>query len=319
MVSTGYSVSARSHRGDASNLTGFLFTARAAAATSTGVLLSASGSSALWLAGQGVLALGLLEWFVLLHECGHGTLFRARWPHAVVGQVAGMFALIPFRSWQAVHAEHHRWTGWQDLDPTTASLAPRKRSRLELRVADACWRFWIPVFSILYRWGNYWNLRRLKRLFGERRVFRGVALNVVVLLAVYGVAAYWFGYDRLVRLAGLAIVINLVVEDPLILSQHTHMPRKLSGGQAVRPIPASAQVSFTRSLGFPDWFSYWVLMGFDAHELHHRYPQVSGYRLRRLGFRTPNEIHWWSWIRSAKRVPGSVFLFESPELTRLRI
>ena len=78
-----------------------------------------------------MLAVAFVQWFVILHECGHDTLFRTRTWNRVAGSVAGFFALIPFACWTRVHSRHHRWTGWQDLDPTTEALVPRNRGRVE--------------------------------------------------------------------------------------------------------------------------------------------------------------------------------------------
>jgi fatty acid desaturase len=76
-----------------------------------------------------------------------------------IGQVAGFFSIIPFYNWKRVHGRHHKWTGWQDVDPTTATLVPRELSRAERVLVNVCWRFWIPLFSVLYRINNFWNWR----------------------------------------------------------------------------------------------------------------------------------------------------------------
>src|SRR5262245_34205083 len=47
----------------------------AAATTAAGIWLSLQTRVPLWAAGEALLALGLVQWFVLLHESGHGTLF----------------------------------------------------------------------------------------------------------------------------------------------------------------------------------------------------------------------------------------------------
>ena len=46
-------------------------------------------------------------------------------------RLAAFFALIPFGCWKLIHGMHHHWTGWQDLDATTATLVPRPLSRVE--------------------------------------------------------------------------------------------------------------------------------------------------------------------------------------------
>lgn len=292
--------------------------ALAALATLAGAALSLTGSWPRWLAGQLLLAIALLQWFVLLHEAGHCTLFRTRTANRLAGHVAGFFALIPFASWRRVHGLHHLWTGWQDLDPTTAGLAPRRRSRVERLAADIAWRTWLPLVSIAYRLGNYWNLRRLLAMFPAARQRRALVANAVALLALYGLAAYLLGAGDALRLGALALLASFALQDPLILSQHTHIPQRLSAGRDVAPLSPAAQVRYTRSLRFPDWISRWILFGFDAHELHHRYPAIPGYRLRMIGERPPNEVSWWSWLAAAKRLPGSVFLFENADTTGFR-
>ena len=101
------------------------------------------------------------------------------------------------------------------------------------------------------------------------------------------------------------------MQDPLILSQHTHVPLHVSHGAAVQPFPPLEQEVFTRSLRFPAWFSTLVLLNVDAHERHHMYPAVPGYYLRRVTYETHNEVPWWRWLVKARRVPGAVLLFQN--------
>ena len=281
----------------------------ASAATGVGLALSLDGGP-VWVAGQGLLAIALVQWFVLLHECGHETLFRTRRWHGVVGRLAAFFALIPYSCWTRVHGRHHKWTGWQDLDPTTTSLVPRELGRGERAVVNVCWKYWIPLFSILYRTGNYWNLPRLLKLFPRWGDRRAIARESAAMLALYILLPVALGPVRLLQTSGLAIVLSLMIEDVLLLSQHTHMPQGVSHGAAVRPYPAIEQEPFTRSLRLPTWLSALVLH-FDAHELHHMYPFVPGYHLRRIPYRPTNEIGWWTWLRRAKQLPGEVLLFQS--------
>jgi fatty acid desaturase len=299
----------------ANDATGYRLIALAGSVTAAGILLSAQDSFLLWVIGQGALAIALLQWFVLLHEAGHGTLFRTRSLNSIAGHVAGLLALIPFASWRRVHGLHHLWTGWQDLDPTTAGLAPRHRSRIECAIVDAAWRTGLPLFSVAYRLGNYWNIARLAAFFAAPRPRAAVAMNVALLVAIYVALAGLFGLETSLRFFALALLLSLALQDPLILSQHTHIPQQLSLGRDVDPLSPLAQVRYTRSLRFPDWVSRWILFGFDAHELHHRFPALPGYRLRRIAHTPVNEVHWWSWLKAAKRLRGSVLLFENSETT----
>ena len=294
----------------ATDAAGLRVIAIAATGTVLGLLLSLAGGWALWLCGQALLALMLVQWFVILHECGHETLFRTRRWHAAAGRVAAAFSLIPYHSWTRVHGRHHKWTGWQDLDPTTESLVPRPLGRAERALVNTCWKLWIPLFSIIYRVSNYWHLARLLRMFPKPSDRRAIVRDALTLIALYSVITALLGPATILRACGLALLLSLAIEDLLLLSQHTHVPQNVSHGAAVKPYPAIEQETFTRSLRLPALASAFVLH-FDAHELHHMYPFVPGYYLRRIPYSPENEIGWWQWISRAKRIPGDVLLFQN--------
>jgi len=299
----------------ASNIAGGAIAIGVVAATGAGVLLSMSGSWPAWVLGQILLAVAFLQWFILLHEAGHLTLFRSRAANLVFGQFAGAMALIPFESWRRVHGLHHLWTGWQDLDPTTAALTPRARGRVETALVDFAWRSWFPLFSILYRLGNYWNLPRLWRLFPAAAQRRAILANAIVLVLAYAALLWAIGPAHVLGGIGLALLLSFALQDPLILSQHTHIPQRVSGGAKVTPLSAAEQAIYTRSLAFPRFVAQGLLFNFNAHELHHRHVAVPGYRLGRIAYAPPNEVHWWQWLRASKRMRGSVFLFQNRDST----
>jgi acyl-lipid omega-6 desaturase (Delta-12 desaturase) len=294
------------------NVFGFFYVGLACSLTGFGIFVSlASDSTWLWLAGQMLLAVGLLQWFVLLHEAGHNSLFRTQRFNRYAGRLAGFCALIPFGCWKLVHGMHHHWTGWQDLDMTTATLAPRNHSRLERLVVNVCWRLWIPLFSILYRVNNFWNLPRLRRIFPLPEQRRRLVGGVISALVLYGLLTYAVGPALLLKAVGLGLLLTLMMQDILILSQHTHVPMELSHGESARPFTPLEQEVFTRSLRFPRWFSNLVLLHVDAHELHHMYPFVPGYHLSKIRYQTHNEVPWLSWLWKARRLPADVFLFQN--------
>jgi omega-6 fatty acid desaturase (delta-12 desaturase) len=293
-----------------SNLAGALAVGGVAAATALGIALALQPRLLPWAAGQLVLAFALVQWFVVLHECGHDTLFRTRRFHAIIGRIAGAFAAIPYACWTRIHGRHHRWTGWQDLDPTTATLVPRARPRLERVIVNICWKCSIPLFSVIYRLENYWHLPRLFRMFGSRVERIRMVRDSAILILLYVALTWWAGPVRMVIAFGPALLLSLMAEDVLLLSQHTHIPQHVSHGASVRPFPAIEQEEFSRSLRLPSWLSA-MLLHFDAHELHHMYPFVPGYRLHGVAYTPHNEVGYWKWIKAAKRVPGEVFLFQN--------
>jgi omega-6 fatty acid desaturase (delta-12 desaturase) len=297
------------------DLLGFLYLVLALGLTGLAIGLSLAPHWALWLAGQILLSLSLLQWFCVLHEAGHKTLFRSGWLNRISGYLAGFFALIPFDCWKLVHARHHRWTGWQDMDATTATLVPRRLHWLERTVINLCWKLSLPLFSTIYRLTNYWHLPRLFRFFPRRGQRWRLGLNIAAYLAAYGLLIWLVGPLQLLQLTGAALFLTLVMQDPLILSQHTHIPMQLSHGEPVLPFSPKEQEVFTRSLLFPLWFSRWILINLDAHELHHVHTSIPGYYLHKLGRQTQNGVSWWRWLLAAKRVPGDVFLYQNRNQT----
>ena len=134
-----------------SDLIGAMFVMGCSVATGVAIYLSTVDHWLIWLLGQTLLAFAMLQWFVLIHEAGHKTLFKSAAWNKCSGHLASLLAGIPFESWTTVHAVHHRWTGWQDKDATTATLVPRRLKLWERIIINGCWKLWIPLFSVLYR------------------------------------------------------------------------------------------------------------------------------------------------------------------------
>lgn len=302
-----------------SNLLGSLYTLACIALTGMALLLSASDSLAGWLIGQLLLAIALMQWFILLHEFGHMTFFRSRRVNTFFGHIASFFTAIPFHAWRKIHSLHHKWTGWQDRDPTTQTLVSRDLSPFEKSLTNTCWRFSIPLFGIIYRINNFWNFPRLRRIFPEKKTFHRISANAFILAAIYIVVTWLLGPGVLLRLVGLAALLTLILQEWLILSQHTHIRMELSEGRDVRPFNAAEQEIYTRSLVFPEWVARGLLINVNAHELHHVYPAVPGYRLDRFEKETTNSVDWWHWLRTVKSMPGETFLFHNREETGTKI
>jgi acyl-lipid omega-6 desaturase (Delta-12 desaturase) len=296
---------------------GWTVTSTVTAVTVSGLWLSWNEWFWVWAGGQVVLALALLQWFVILHEAGHNNLFRTCRLNRLAGHVASVFALIPFYSWQRIHARHHKYTGWQDLDATTALLVPRAIKPWERAAMNFSWATGLPLFSILYRMQNFWNLPRVARYLERADEVRAARLNAWSLGLLYALGTAVIGPATLLTVAGAAFLLSLMAQDLILLSQHTHMPSNLSHGAPVRPFPPQQQEQFTRSLRLPEWLSRFLLR-FDMHELHHMYVQVPGYDLHRIPYAAQNEVNWLDWTREAKQLSGTAFLFGSREQTGFR-
>lgn len=299
-------------------IAGASYTFVALATFVSGILLSASDSRLYYWSGQALLGFFFFYAFILLHEAGHNTLFPQKILNRVVGHIAGFLTLIPFWNWQRVHARHHKYAGWQDLDATTASLVPRPIPAWERRIIDFVWMFWIPVFAMTYRIQNFWNLPRIGRFITHKESLHRIRMNTLAALVGYGAILVTVGVVETITLIGPAFLASLVAQEALILSQHTHVPQRVSGGRNVQPFSPLEQATYTRSLRFPAAVSV-LFMHVDAHELHHMYPFVPGYLLRCIKYRPGNEVNWWLWIKTARRLRGTDFLFRNWDDTGVHI
>ena len=302
-----------------SNGAGALYLLQCAVFTSSGFLLSAKDGQFNWLLGQLLLSVAWLQWFVLLHEAGHHTLFSNRSLNTICGHLAGFMSGFPFLSWRLIHYRHHKWTGWQDLDATTASLVPRRVGKLEQTVIDFCWKFWIPIFVLIYRVNNYWNYPRLRHYLPGAGYRKKVLYNILLLICAYLFLVYTVGLATLLDLTWLSILLALIAQEIILLSQHTHIPQGNSRGVKVQPVNAIDQEQFTRSLTMPSWAARYLLMNFNLHELHHMFVRVPGYALHKIYRQTLNEVDWLRWTVESRRVKGTEFLFSNRDRTGVEL
>jgi acyl-lipid omega-6 desaturase (Delta-12 desaturase) len=49
----------------------------------------------------------LVRIFIIQHDCGHGSFFKARNANDAVGIVCGILTLVPYKFWRKSHAVHH--------------------------------------------------------------------------------------------------------------------------------------------------------------------------------------------------------------------
>jgi omega-6 fatty acid desaturase (delta-12 desaturase) len=271
-----------------------------------------------WLLSQ--LALGLLffQWFVLMHSCGHRALFASRRLNDCFGHLASMFCLVPYSSWRYVHAKHHRWVGWMDKDPTTRGLAEPLPPVYVQRVLNFCWKFWIPIFSIVFGVGGFWNLKGVATVAPSPRQRRRALFSVLILVTVYA-AVIAIARQRFLEVWAVAFLCFLTIGDPVLLSQHVHLPLRKTDGDKVRPFTQANQDHYTRTIILPGWVAKWVFFHFTTHGVHHAYPHIAHYDIGRVPFSSSHAIRWSTWLLAAKRMPAMRLLYESSEETGISI
>lgn len=206
---------------------------------------------------------------VLMHEAGHGILFRSRRLNRWVGD--WLIAPPTFGNMAAYmrgHLEHHRLAGTAE-DPDLANYRdyPIPRSRLRRKI----WRDvsgqtgWKTVKRIGL------GLRHLPRLDGETRasLLRGLGFNLLLLVVLTAFGAGWL---YLLWVAAF-LCINPLVSRIRQVGEHGAVPDLFDADprRNTRTIPPSW---LARLFICPHQVSY--------HLEHHLLPGVPIYRLRRL-------------------------------------
>lgn len=275
--------------------------------TVVAITLSYSGHLLLLILGQILLGLMILQWFILLHDFGHNHFFKSETANTFWGFIASLFCLVPYSSWKAIHSKHHTWTGWQDKDPTMQTTLLVKKKEHMWPLTRFVWALGIPAITLMFSLKNFWNIQKLFKIFPDKKlrsefIFSILLLILFALVVIPQIPNYWQTWLP-------AYLLFLIISDPLLLSQHTHVPQNLSNGNEVRPIPVYEQDVFTRELTFPKWVSDYILLNFDKHVCHHIWPNIPCYHLGKLNFQKNASVSGFQWILKSKKLPGDKLLF----------
>lgn len=272
------------------------------------MLLTLGQGWPLYLLGQIAGAVFFLQAFILLHEFGHRSFFISRGANLIGGYLASFVVFIPFPNWASIHDLHHRWTGYRDKDPTTEGTFVEKLSPFMRGVINFCWRFWIPLFTLGYRLGIFWNFGKLRRHLPPRK-YRICVIHMWVYLGGYAALIALFPGVILSMLP--ALLVSFSMSDLMTLSQHSHVHMPVAAGRDVKPLAYAEQVQYSRSLLFPRWIARYVLFNFNYHEAHHARPGVPCYRLSHDAYVGGNSYPAWSWTKRVKSIPGVEFIFQT--------
>ncbi len=262
-----------------------------------------------WILGQLLVGVFFLQSFILLHETGHYSFFKGRGLNSFFGHFFGFLSVIPFSSWVDIHNQHHKWTGWRDKDPTTTGTVNPNHGKAVRFIVNISWVLFFPIFTIGYRVGNYWNLKKIKQ-FSPKTNLDYVLMNLLLIWMVWGVGLFLF-WDEAIKYIIGGFVLGLAYSDLIILSQHSHIDIPVSKGKAVRPIKYINQIQYTRSISFFKLLDYWVLFNFNLHEKHHAFPGVPAYFLGKKEMDEPNKRPFLNYLLKAKLMTGEQFIFST--------
>lgn len=264
--------------------------------------------------------ISIFRMFVILHECGHKTLFRSKTVNSLVGLLVSIFCLVPYFSWRNVHRLHHRWVGVVDKDPT-------ERHLLQLRNAPApqhalfriVWRLWIPVPFIKFIIQVYWGYALERWRSGDSRNARlGLISNAVCILGHLGIIAI-IGPERWAMFYLPMLAVFYLIFENMALPQHSELFPHLSDSHP-NPVRLAEQDAITRSTHLPDWLGALLSLNLNRHVEHHMFPAAPWYVLNRIrrrlletGYRHLHEVPFFIFMwRFRRRDPVEIYVDSIP-------
>jgi fatty acid desaturase len=284
------------------------------------ILMVVQPFSFLYWMSEVCLAISCFRCFVLLHECGHYTLFRPKWGNDVAGSFLSPLCLMPYVPWRNVHMLHHRWVGIIDKDPTQAHLLKLQDGNTAVNlVFKIVWKLWLPVPWIKFVFQVFWGYP-LTQLAVSNWSNGVKSFMSVVGCASPHIALIWIvGIPRYIVLIGPTMVLYYILFENMNMPQHTGLFPYLSS-EVPGPLPYREQDEITRSTLLPRSLSVLLAYNFNLHIEHHMFPSVPWYFLhsvRRLiagnGICNYHEAKFLSFmVRLRKSDPLDIFVRSLP-------
>lgn len=91
----------------------------------------------------------ILRFFVLMHDCGHGSMFKSRKANDFVGYFLGVLTGMPQFVWSKNHAHHHKTNGdWVKYGGVFNIITTDQYLKLSEKQKKNYWRFRQPAILI---------------------------------------------------------------------------------------------------------------------------------------------------------------------------
>jgi omega-6 fatty acid desaturase (delta-12 desaturase) len=270
-----------------------------------------------WLTAAAIVVISLftLRAFVLMHECGHGSLFRSRRLNRAFGFVLGVVAGMPQQVWSQHHNYHHatngNWDRYRGLYTTLsvdeyAAMSDRQqrmyRGKCNIAVAPLAGLIYV-IFNPRFNWLRG-SLRFVchtvkgkivqpnltlrahaatfeTRYWKSKKEYWQMFWNNVVLLSIWGLMCWGFGpvsfFTIYLISASLAGAVGII----LFTVQHNfkHSYASTNRGWDLD----TGAIEGTSFLILPRWLNYFTA-NIAYHHVHHLSARIPNYHLERCHY-----------------------------------
>jgi len=275
-----------------------------------GAVLSADVSYWLTACIMAVMSLFLLRVFVLMHECGHRSMFRTSRLNKTFGFIFGVVSGMPQHVWSQRHLQHHSTNGnWAqyrgplNIIPADEYGAMTARQQRQYRNARNIWLaplagFLYLVFNPRVNWlkGSAGLVRHLvKRKIAQPGVSLKAHAQDFKTPCWSSAAEYWHMFWNNIALIGLWVLMAWAAGATLFLVCHT-VSVSLAGGAGILLFTVQhnfehsyashdegwdynrAALEGTSFLVLPRWLN-WLTANIAYHHIHHLSARIPNYCL----------------------------------------
>jgi omega-6 fatty acid desaturase (delta-12 desaturase) len=278
-----------------------------------------------------VISLFIVRVFVLMHDCGHGSMFSTAWVNDLFGFLMGVLSGMPQYVWSQHHAHHHATNGnWSKcrgpLNIRSVDEYERMSDRQQFmyRQLRALWMapiggFIYLIFNPRFTWikGTLqlgFHLLRGRRAdsfetpyWASWKEYGHQTANNIVLLSIWALMCAWLGPAMFFAIYIPTLSFGGAIAILLFTVQHNFEHSYATGDEGWDY--DTAAVLGTSFLVLPRWL-HWITSNIAYHHVHHLSARIPNYRLeachreyaelfadvRRLGIRemlkAPKYILW---------------------------
>jgi omega-6 fatty acid desaturase (delta-12 desaturase) len=221
----------------------------------------------------------LVRVFIIFHDAGHGSFFKASWANTLIGYVTGIITWTPYEYWRHDHAVHHATVG--DLDRRG------KGDVYTMTVAEyLAARWWAKAYYrltrhplVMFTFGPLIQFVVVQRFcppgIGQRER-QSVRFTNLALAAVAGLLVLGIGWQAFVLIELPIMLLGTAAGVWVFYVQHnfdqTYMVRRDQWDFFSAGISGSSFYKLPRLL---QWFTGNI--GF--HHIHHLSPKIPSYKL----------------------------------------
>jgi omega-6 fatty acid desaturase (delta-12 desaturase) len=223
-----------------------------------------------------------LRFFIIQHDCGHGSFFASRRANDITGRILSLLTITPYAYWRRLHALHHASSanldrrGFGDIDTlTTEEYAALPRLR---RIGYRIYRN--PLFLLVIGGPIHFLFLQRLPLTLQRPVWEmwsSVMLHNLAMLVFYGALVIVLGWEHFAIMVMPILVLAAAMGVWLFYVQHqfenTQWEKNETWDRQTAALLGSSYYVLPRVL-------QWFTGNIGLHHIHHLCSHIPNYRLQ---------------------------------------